>query len=382
MEREDAIGELSEQKYVDEVIDPGFKYHLRPPKMCEIGDLDRKEDALHYCPLFRRGIPYDFKKDYAILQMENGGVSISDYLRKVTTAPPRSNLELFRTRPKLQNIESAKRFIFGMENLFEGLVDFYDNEFIHFDLKTTNIVYNEDENRFNFIDFGLSSSYKDIIKFVNSNDKRFRYGYYITPMELWFIPNNTTSTTGLYMKLSKFYDGGSYDYLMNREIVTNDIYLEPMRESLEDELYKPLFESSGKTYIAHVVDMIGGVDTYGIGILLVEILVSFSNKKFTYGGSEDIIDPFYKDVSRLIHEMIHPFYGKRILPQDALIKFRDIKSKYITYMSPGVGAAAAASGSGGGRRSNKKTKSKKHKTKSHIKRGRRKNKKRTNRRRK
>jgi len=364
MDLEEALKELKEQTIVDS-IDSEFTYHLRPPKMCDIGDLDPEEDALNECHLIKDINDYS---DFVILQMENGGVSIDAYLSNVTRTP------------SLRNVEHAKRFILGMENLFEGLVQFYDNDFIHFDLKTANIVYKEDENRFNMIDFGLSSSYKDINSLYKRRNFMFEAGYFITPMELWFIPNGPSSITNK-SGLRDYYKGSWYEET-NKRIATNDIYLEPLLDTIHS--YSTTYNYNSTNLLPVYKEMVASVDTYSLGIVLVEILVSFSNKKFTYGGSEDIRHPFYRDVARLINEMIEPAYMKRISPVDALEEFRDIKRKYTTHMPPGVGAAAAASGSGSDSISKKKTRKskKKYRNKSHIKRGGRKNKKRTNRRRK
>lgn len=170
MRRDDAETEIKEQERVDK-IDPEFKYHLNTPTICEVGEYDIENDKnLDECVL----IPKDYyddrwKEEFVLMQMDDGGKSIYDIINK-------RDPKIFR-----EPLSWKMNFISGMKNLFEGLKDFEKVNFVHFDIKSANIVYKEETNRFNYIDFGLSTKRDDI------RDKfsfMITAGYYALPFDI------------------------------------------------------------------------------------------------------------------------------------------------------------------------------------------------------
>jgi len=316
MERKEAIGELSEQKYVDEVIDPGFKYHLRPPKMCEIGDLDETQDDLKDCPLFRLGVPSDVRKDYAILQMENGGVSIQAYLSKLYESPG------------LRTMKNMMDFIFGMENLFKGIVDFKNNKFIHFDIKPGNIVYREETNRFNFIDFGLGIKSDDINNVVHNRNNMFTSGYFIMPIELAFLVRDL-KVNRVEDIAKKIYGKNKSSYkTTNASFAASDIYLKPLLDNIQ--IYDEIFKIDKRNVARYMFDKI---DVYSLGITLMQIIVVFTSSKFRYNffnAERDFID----EISNLVRDMINPVATLRLTADKAYSNLLKLKEKYGYTLPP------------------------------------------------
>lgn len=102
-----------------------------------------------------------------LLIMENGGKSLKHFDNLfISSKPTRKTLQLF--------------FLEYFRMLF-GIKEMMDNNFVHYDIKCGNILYDETKNRLNFIDFGISRS-------MSYYDKRFKenkvYGWFNFPPEL------------------------------------------------------------------------------------------------------------------------------------------------------------------------------------------------------
>jgi len=316
MEKKEAVIEIGEQNYVDTVIDPEFEFHLQPPIMCEIGDIDTTTDDLTGCHLFKGNIPEDVNDKFAILQMRDGGMSMLDYFKKMSS------------RPHLRNVENAMKFILGMENLFYGVEGFVKNQFLHLDIKPANIVYNESENRFNFIDFGLSVKSDNIDKVLKKRRHVFELGYFVTPIEISFIANddvNVEIADEILEQLEDTYNNPKSSYRrFSKNYAASDIYLEPLIPSIER--YKPLYIEESQLLR---IDMVDKIDVFSLGIVLLETLAAFSQFKFDFNNTGFYQVEFYRDIAQFIKKLIEPFCKDRLSATEALMKFREIKHKYL-----------------------------------------------------
>ena len=95
--------------------------------------------------------------DYSLLILKYGGVNLSEFAKKMT----------FATSTKA-NADKMTRFWTEAVRLFEGIAVFSQHKLIHHDIKPDNIVYSQETNRLNYIDFGLMQKsnlvYKDCQK--------------------------------------------------------------------------------------------------------------------------------------------------------------------------------------------------------------------------
>lgn len=171
MKTKDAREELEENKYID-MIDPKFKFHLPTPEKCDPEKpdhiIDNNFEDCEIAMELKEKKPERWFQKLSILQMQDGGHSLSDALEELQD----------------KKIKEKIIFIMGMKNLFEGLKTMYDHNYVHYDIKTDNIVVRKRNNqtyRFNYIDFGLAINNLDEDE---PYDSVFNKGYFVRPFEL------------------------------------------------------------------------------------------------------------------------------------------------------------------------------------------------------
>jgi serine/threonine protein kinase len=119
-------------------------FHLGQPDICIPGYQESNIKAIKKC---RMGRTINYRPEgvqLSILLMRNGGLNLVDFSEK------------FKKKPMTkENKEKVADFWVESHRLFMGLFAFSKKNIIHHDLKGGNIVYFEDKNRVNYIDFGL-----------------------------------------------------------------------------------------------------------------------------------------------------------------------------------------------------------------------------------
>jgi len=345
IERKNAIEEVKEQTIVDS-IDPEFKFHLKPPKMCDIGDLDTTEDSLDRCGMVSHLSLEGLKEKYVILQMTDGGVSLGKH---VNTLGSSKDLLLF---PQLRMGHLEDLFL-KMRNLFVGLVEFEKNEFIHLDIKPDNIVYNEEEGRFNFIDFGLSHSSKNIWKLIDERNFIFRSGYFVVPLETSLIFKNYDNAREIrdifsekarflfFARKLRYSKRSSYKYM--DMLTSEDIYLKLLIEHVDS--YNDILQKYTDSEL--LKRLAQNIDTYSMGIVLIDLFTGLYGKKYQFQRKRPFTHEILKEISEFIDLLIHPDLSVRLTPTKALEYYDNIVFRLSGNQPPlNSGAAAAASGYG------------------------------------
>lgn len=328
MKREDAETEIKEQERVDK-IDPEFKYHLKTPTICEVGEYDIENDKnLEECILvpIARDADDRWKEDFVLMQMEDGGKSIYDIINKRVP-------KIFR-----QRLSWKMNFISGMKNLFEGLKDFEKANFVHFDIKSANIVYKEETNRFNYIDFGLSTKRDDI------RDKfsfMLTAGYYALPFDIILTKNSNyrllkdTEKESLneprfkkYLNriFERTYKSGYMPFFEKHYIKGDSIY----KQTYEDpKIIEAIHNEMNTRSRENVInEMYSKLDVFSLGIILIELYYALSGNKYDINGPDVWVDPFFKDIHRLIKNMTHPFFKERYSASEACNHFNELLIKF------------------------------------------------------
>ena len=127
------------------------------------------------------------------------------------------------------NIDFKKLFI-GLENVFEGLVILNNNKYIHFDIRSPNILYNKYNKQSKIIDFGFLTKMEDLFNYNNRDFFYFLRAEY--PPE--FNKNN-------YLEL--------YNFIVNDAIINREkIYNIDMHTKLELKEIKIYMENLMKTF--------------------------------------------------------------------------------------------------------------------------------------
>jgi serine/threonine protein kinase len=331
MQKRDAEGEIKEQERVDE-IDSKFKYHLKTPTICGLGEYDVETDLnLDECQLLPEERHSDeWKEDYVLMQMEYGGKSIYDTIHK-------REKNIFK-----EPLEWKKKFILGMKNLFEGLCDFQEEQFVHFDIKSQNIVYKEETNRFNFIDFGLSTQRNKI------NDKfgfMLTSGYYALPFDIiltkysnYRLLKDATKEhlrDSRYMKylariFDKTYNAGYMPHFESMYIDGSDSGQSIYKQTYENiENLEKIHHEMKTRSREHVIDeMHSKLDVFSLGIVLIELFYTTSGTKYSIESPNSSVDVFYKDLHALIKKMVDPFFKERYTALEAYEHFMELVHKY------------------------------------------------------
>jgi serine/threonine protein kinase len=371
MNTQDAYSEINEQKEIDK-IDPEYNYHLRTGKECVPDKPDLKtDDLLRGCHLQGEDLHVyhndpDLQYYYLNVHIEDGGMGLSDYLL---------------TKNEFYDVKKCELMMFDFTRLIYGLDQFHKNKWGHFDLKTDNIVYNKDKNRFNFIDFGFSAKQDE---FYNKNEV-WGLNYWVNPMERILLNINRRDVLTYYNELFKIAESDImlkdinahmkdpikgaliYNYINSAEKLFTNLYKHTFREEFSNiytdishnahgpyglnENVNPghimLFDyveetrrllKSGLTPHEIMLDaqikIISKIDTFSMSLTMIEMLktfldniykknvlipVSYETKHTTdFRNKINSISPVFGSFYELLLKMNIPTYTNRITTAEAL----------------------------------------------------------------
>ena len=172
MTREHAINENAEYSAINNIqgLD---KYAITGPLLCK-PLLDKNFNAsVKKCKTLKVKTAFkNAKDDLRMLLLEDGGLSIYDHMTKVFM---------------LQSLDEKKVFLTSLIKLFDGLLFFQSNEIMHRDIKLANMVYNVNNGRAKYIDFGLMTNFKRFAKRCSSNTERLGISH------SYYAPENSCS---------------------------------------------------------------------------------------------------------------------------------------------------------------------------------------------
>jgi serine/threonine protein kinase len=173
MKTKEAAIELNEYKNIAKV-DENKDFYLGNPIKCAMNIKNANLRSVEKC----KNADTLLKQldQVSLLVMNDGGITMEEFADKV---------EKMHDNP--DNVEKIERFWIEVHRLFRGLKVFIDNGIVHHDLKPQNIVYNEETHRLNFIDFGLMTSKKNIIKKTAKSDYYLAKYHWSYPFEIRFM---------------------------------------------------------------------------------------------------------------------------------------------------------------------------------------------------
>jgi serine/threonine protein kinase len=169
MVTDEAKAEVDEYKILER-IDSQNKYYPGPPEKCDVNPND-KNISESDCSLLEETPDL---KDYSLLMYKDGGVDLDDFVEE--------HLDDYLKKNKQRQTDL---FWLNAHNLFKGLRLYIVNNFLHHDIKPSNIVFNPKTYTFSYIDFGLSVLKNDLVKdILNKRDyESFHWSY---PLEIGF----------------------------------------------------------------------------------------------------------------------------------------------------------------------------------------------------
>jgi serine/threonine protein kinase len=168
MREKDAKEELAEMDKIKN-IDNIEKYTIRTPIKCKPKIDDKFDKIVSNCTTNNVASTYNLKKNkLSQLLVDDGGLDLHKFSNKIY-----ENLSL----------HDQKIFMTSLLHLFKGLKFFSENDIIHQDIKSLNIVYNVANGKIRYIDFGLAISKKEFIKSSRMNSNRMAQSWSYYPPE-------------------------------------------------------------------------------------------------------------------------------------------------------------------------------------------------------
>jgi serine/threonine protein kinase len=282
MDAKNAVTELKEYKVIDE-IDKDLKYHMGKPDVCSPSDDSETIQAIDKCKWIK-------SKDIAnmkLLIMKDGGLNLADYIQNIQQKT-KTDIEMF--------LIEFHRVVLGVKVL-------NDNGIVHHDLKPQNIVYNEEETRMNFIDFGHMTMV-DTLKNRNIQSINSRaVSHWSFPMEMMFQNKNDYM---YYAQMSPESKNHVFSQVLNSMKSHTDFFLKyTSKENIleRSEFLKKHFfymfmnDITPAKYNDFMYKSINTTDVYGLGLTLLYIL----------GPIRNMLDPkVYEILTKLYLNAINP----------------------------------------------------------------------------
>ena len=263
--RYDAAKEMHEYKGISNA-DKDKEFYLGKPIQCDILDIPRNTEAIEKCKIGQEVLTN--LSNYKLIVMNDGGENLETYSNKVRHWP--------------QSAESTRKcelFLLESIRLFRGLIVFKENDLIHHDLKPQNIVYNEKENRLNFIDFGIMQSKSKVKeRLLKGRDYSFSIFHWSFPWETRFLNKHNFAHIKYSGKKHLIIDyntgKGDSSHLQNFFYYSIDNYISKDKYKVEinnvfddyDDFIKDV--STTKTHAEFVDKCLDSIDVYGLGLAM------------------------------------------------------------------------------------------------------------------
>jgi serine/threonine protein kinase len=204
--KRDASKEIMEYKNIVKA-DRDDDFYLGKPVLCDIDNISKNKSAIEKCKIADEVL--NNLSGYKLIVMRDGGENLETYSKKVRNWPLTQ-----------ENKRKCELFLLESLRLFKGLVVFKKHDLIHHDLKPQNIVFNEKDNRLNFIDFGIMQS-KNKVKSTLLSGKEYDYAlfHWSFPWETMFLLKRKFDRINIYTKkwlTSQFTEAnGYYPHMQN-----------------------------------------------------------------------------------------------------------------------------------------------------------------------
>lgn len=202
--------------------------------------------------------------------------------------------------------------------LFHGLQIFKEHDLIHHDLKPQNIVYNEKDNRMNFIDFGIMQSKAKVTDLLlKGRSYQFSIFHWSFPWDVYFLNKRSFANIKKHRKAWLTYDYkvqvGNYPHINNFFYYSLDPYLSQSNYSLQvnhvfDD-YDEFVADETYEYPQFVDKCLDSVDTYGLGMALLFWL---------HRAKQHLDQPLVIGLQIILGKMVSAKVSNRLSAADAL----------------------------------------------------------------
>lgn len=322
-----ATKEMKEYALIDNA-DRAKNFYLGKPTKCKLGRMASNVRPIADCKIWTD--VYNKYDNYSLLNMKDGGMDLKNFALKIkglTPTPANNNM--------------MEKFWLEAHRILAGLKVFIDNDIVHHDLKQHNIVYNEKDNRLNFIDFGLMSSKTKIMNGLNRSSYWLADYHWSFPLEIAFLNKSIYDAVSYKSRNSRM------QYLKN---IIDALKSDPNAKSSQAISYffsmitdhkkgtaehKQAFSAYLNGYAQTIIYQISPdpgeydkfvnksvntIDSYGVGMAFMVVLIH---------GLHLMTDhDFIKDLADLFHLMFHPHLAMRLEIGDILTQYESCLGKH------------------------------------------------------
>ena len=269
--------------------------------------------------------------------MKNGGQNFRMFGDAMHKKSSESNIDKKR----------MKTFFLEVHRMFLALIALKKADVVHHDLKSQNFVYNEEKNRSNIIDFGLTTTKSKIKEELRKGTYEFAIFHWSFPLELGFsnkkpfanfvkyteIQKNTSckliisGTKNVMNEYEKYSKKASkivmavYTLLSEVHCKDSDHYCPAKHSDIFTHMLE-MFKSMNKdlNYDSFIEKTVETIDVYGLGISLMRVLNSTHHL---------LSNDFAKDLAEIFYKMYHMNVFQRITIDDAIMLYEQCLSKHV-----------------------------------------------------
>ena len=252
--------ELTEYKLIAKA-DKASNFYLGKPQACKTAKVVTNIRAIKECKTLGKKILSDFN-DYSLIIMKDGGLNLQQYGDKMEKVPITSI-----------TCNMAEKFWLESHRLLVGIKVFLKNDIVHYDLKAQNVVYNESENRINFIDFGLMKKIKTAMRRCKKNEV-FELNHWSYPFESGMINQKS------YKRIQKMSPSQKRNYTIDFTNKSKDWYY-AYRDELNGQFRANqfieymdfiLYDMNNMSYENFLDNYFKTMDIYGLGLGFLYVL--------------------------------------------------------------------------------------------------------------
>jgi len=309
------------EKHIDDILDKipnngewrlDLNYLCKPP---DLKDSVKIDEEIYEClgdasDFNNKSKINQFDKNSIMLVGDYGGQTMEEYFENLFDNP----------RENIKNIEEKfLDFMIKLDKLFYGLVQLKNNKISHFDIKSNNIVIKGNKSNFKFIDFGLSSEYKNLKHFkkrayTESHSKRM-YLYY--PPEFLYSQSSDKELKELINDLKT----KSFEFIKKYSDIYKIIYNFFDRDA-KLSMINILRNYLDPMWKIDFTKIITNVDVYSLGILIP--LLFHNNEILERVKESDMLKDFFS----LFNLITSPLYIYRIDIENAYILYKGLIEKF------------------------------------------------------
>jgi len=263
--------ELNELKLIEKA-DPKQQFHLGKPQTCNVRKNPANFAAIGQCPDLGKQILAN-PENYKLLIMKYGGIDLN---RLFEDAGGRIFKEEYA-----KNQAIVDWLFLELHRVMLGIKTFLKHKIVHHDMKPSNLVYNVEEHKMNFIDFGLMETIPRTMAQSKKNNYQWAVNYWSYPFETRLVNLST------FNRVQRMNDDQLNEFVQE----CTDVSIEANNEwtdkffhftymiNVNDrvKLFADLFQWLSSTFktISHTEFMrmhLETFDIYGMGIILFHLI--------------------------------------------------------------------------------------------------------------